>query len=119
MPNYRLKNGVLIDEDVGPDAFIESIEVGGEADVASKVAKPATPAVITQTYSTPASTVPNATVAAVATTAATSTTPFGYTGAAQADAIPVAINALAADVLELKKVLTKVIDELQAVLILA
>ena len=68
----------------------------------------------TQTYSTAAKTVENATVAAIVTTAATNSSPFGYVGAAQADAIPVGINALAADVLSLKKVLTAVIDDLQA-----
>lgn len=75
---------------------------------------PATrPTAYTQTYSTAVKTVPNATVLSVATTAATQTTPFGYAGAAQADAIPVAINALAADVLEIKKVVTAIIDDLQ------
>ena len=67
----------------------------------------------TQTYSTAARTVPDATVAAVATTAATNSSPYGYAGSAQADAIPVAINALAADVLALKKVITAIIDDLQ------
>jgi hypothetical protein len=68
----------------------------------------------TQTYDTAASTVPAATVAAVAETAATQTTPYGYADAAQADAIPVAINALTADVLALRKVVTQLIDDLQA-----
>ena len=68
----------------------------------------------TQTYSTTASTVPNATVASVATTASTQTTPYGYASQAQADAIPVNINALAADVLALKKVIGQIIDDLQA-----
>jgi len=72
------------------------------------------PTAYTQTYSTAARTVDNATVAAIATTGATNSSPFGYTGAAQADAIPVGINALAADVLSLKKVLTALIDDLQA-----
>lgn len=74
----------------------------------------ASPTTYVQTYSTAAATVPAATVVAVATTGATITTPYGYVGAAQADAIPVAINALAADVLALKKVITQLIDDLQA-----
>jgi hypothetical protein len=78
------------------------------------ISKPSVGAAYTQTYSTAARTVPNATVSSVATTAATQTTPYGYAGAAQADAIPVAINALAADVLALKKVITALIDDLQA-----
>jgi hypothetical protein len=68
----------------------------------------------TLTYSTQARTVPAATVAAVATTGSTSTTPFGYSQA-QADAIPVAINALAADVLALKKVIVALVADSQAV----
>ena len=89
----------------------------------------------TQTYSTAAKTVPNATVAAqsdtvgaaVASTGATAVSPYGYTEA-QANAIVAnvntlktdaaahttaitAINALAADVLALKKVITAIIDD--------
>ena len=86
----------------------------------------------TQTYSTAAKTVPNATVtaqsdtvgAAVASTGATNVTPYGY-AEAQANAIvanvntlktdaaahTTAINALAADVLALKKVITALIDD--------
>ena len=60
--------------------------------------------VFTQTYSTADPVVP----------AATNSTPFGFSEA-QANAIPVAINALAADVLALRKALNAVIDELQAV----
>lgn len=71
-----------------------------------------TAAAYTQTYTTAARTVPDATVAAVVTTGA-GLASYGFTQA-QADAIPVAINALAADVLALKKVLTALIDDLQA-----
>lgn len=70
-------------------------------------------AAYTQTYATAARVVPAATVAAVLTTAAALTS-YGFTQA-QADSIPVAINALAADVLALKKVITAIIDDLQAV----
>ena len=66
----------------------------------------------TQTYSTADPSVPAATVAAVVTTSAT-TSAYGFTQA-QADAIPVAINALAADVLALRKVINALIDDLQA-----
>lgn len=78
------------------------------------VDRPSTRPAYTQTYSTAARSVPNATVAAVATTAATQTDPYGFAGATQADAIPVAINALTADVLALRKVVTALIDDLQA-----
>jgi len=69
-------------------------------------------AAYTLTYSTAARTVPAATVAAVATTAATLVA-YGYTQA-QADSIPVAINALAADVLALKKVIVALINDSSA-----
>ena len=80
--------------------------------LAARAAVPASPTTYTQTYATAASTVPAATVAAVVTTAA-GLASYGFTQA-QADAIPVAVNALAADVLALKKVLTQIIDDLQA-----
>lgn len=81
-------------------------------DTSMIVALPASPSAYTQTYSTAARTVPNATVTTVATDAAALTS-YGFTEA-QANAIPVAINALAADVLALKKVVTALIDDLQA-----
>lgn len=68
----------------------------------------------TQTYSTASKTVPAATQAAVATTGASNSSPYGYTGAAQADAIVAAVNAAGADILALKKVVTALIDDLQA-----
>ena len=77
------------------------------------------PSAFTQTYSTASKTHAAVTSAAVATTAATNITPFGYTTAAQADAIPVAINAVAADLLNLKQVVNSIIDDLQAVGLLA
>ncbi len=67
----------------------------------------------TQTYSTADTTVAAATAGAVATTAATSTLPFGY-AEAQANAIPVAINALIADNLNLRQLVNALIDALQA-----
>lgn len=98
------------------------------------VSVPASPVTFTQTYSTAAATVPAATASAptataadVATTAATDTSPFGY-AEAQANAIPVAINALNDDVgalitavtaliadnLALRKTQNQIIDVLQA-----
>lgn len=69
--------------------------------LAAKGNVPASPTTYTQTYSTAASTVPAATVTSVAADADTAT-------------IATAINALAADVLALKKVITRIIDDLQA-----
>lgn len=70
--------------------------------------------VYTQFYTTATAAVGAATAGTVATTAASTTTPFGYTTGAQADAIPVAINALIADVLVLRKAINAIIDDLQA-----
>jgi hypothetical protein len=70
------------------------------------------PGAYTQTYSTASRTVPAATSAAVATTAATLSA-YGYTQA-QADAIPVAINAVEADLSALKQVVNALIDDHQA-----
>lgn len=70
------------------------------------------PAAFTMTYAL------NSRVNAALTAAAVVTTPaalvsYGYTQA-QADSIPVAINALIADVLNIKKVLTQILQDLQA-----
>ena len=69
----------------------------------------------TATYDTAATTIPAATVAAVATTGSTTSTPYGYNAAAQADAIPVAINALTADTLALKKLIVQIVKILGSV----
>jgi|ERR1017187_6187958 hypothetical protein len=75
--------------------------------------------VYTKTYNTPARTIPAATAVAAATTgstvgAATNASAYGYTTAAQADAIPVAINALEADVLALKQIIVALVTDLEA-----
>ena len=68
----------------------------------------------TQTYATADTTVAAATAVAVGTTGSTTSTPYGYTTSTQADAIVTTLNALVADVLQLRKVLNQVIDDLQA-----
>lgn len=83
------------------------------------VAPAARGAAYTQTYSTAARTVPAATFVAPVSTAATSTTPFGYATAAQADAIRVGTVANAADILALKQVVNAIIDDLQALGVVA
>lgn len=77
---------------------------------------PATrPTAYTQTYATAAKTNPAMTSGSIATTGATNVTPYGFTTAAQANAIVSAVNALVlADVLDTKKLLNSVIDDLQA-----
>lgn len=70
-------------------------------------------AAYTQTYSTAARTVPNATAAAVVTTAATNVAPYGYSQA-QADALVTAVNAAQDDILALKKLINALIDDSQA-----
>ena len=77
------------------------------------VAAVARASAFTQTYSTSTKTHANLTATAVASTGATQTTPFGYTTAAQADAIVTAINALIVDVANVKQVLNALIDDLQ------
>ena len=78
------------------------------------VASISQPSAYTQTYSTATKTQSNITSAAVTTTAATNVAPFGYTTAAQADAIVTAVNALRTDLANVKQVLNAVIDDLQA-----
>jgi hypothetical protein len=72
------------------------------------------PSAFTQTYSTASHTHLALTAVAVATTAATNIAPYGYTTAAQADAIVTQLNALNTDVLDLKKVVNAIIDDGQA-----
>lgn len=69
-------------------------------------------AAYTQTYATAARVNPNATALAVLTTAS-GLASFGYTQA-QADSIPVAINAIEADLLAIKKLVNALIDDSQA-----
>lgn len=79
------------------------------------VAPVARAAALTQTYATTSRTHANMVAVAVATTGSTQTTPFGYTTAAQADAIVTAINALInSDVVNAKQIMNSVIDDLQA-----
>lgn len=54
-------------------------------------------------------------VADVVATAATAVTPFGYTTAAQADAIPAGLNNARADITSTRAVLNQLIDDLQSV----
>jgi hypothetical protein len=76
------------------------------------VAPAAQPSAYTKTYNTALKTIANATAANVVTTGA-GLASYGYTQA-QADAIPVAINATQADVLALKKVVVALVTDLQA-----
>lgn len=68
----------------------------------------------TLTYSTAAATVPTATAAAVVTTGVTNSSPYGFVGATQGDALSVAVNANGADILALKKVVVQLILDLRA-----
>jgi len=68
----------------------------------------------TQTYSTADKTHANSTFADLATTAATQTTPWGFATQAQADAIATKVNALGADVVDVKQLVNALIDDLQA-----
>jgi hypothetical protein len=68
-------------------------------------------AAYTKTYSTASRTIPNATFTNLATTAATNVAPYGFTTAAQADAIATKVNALAADVLILKQLIVSLVND--------
>ncbi len=77
-------------------------------------AAPSTPSTYTQTFATAERTHPALTSAAVATTAATNAVPFGYSTAAQADALVAAVNALRTDLDAVKKIVNAIVDDLQA-----
>ena len=68
-------------------------------------------AAYTKTYATASRTIPNATFTNLVTTAATNVTPYGFTTAAQADAIATKVNALAADVLILKQLIVSLVND--------
>lgn len=72
------------------------------------------PSAYTQTYSTAARTNPNVTTTIADTTTSTQSTPWGYATQTQADSLPVQINALQADLLDLKKLVNALIDDHQA-----
>lgn len=75
----------------------------------------ARPTTYTLTYAATTRTHAAVTSAAVSTAAATAVTPFGYATAAQADALPVAINAVEADLVVAKNLLNSVIGDLKLV----
>lgn len=78
------------------------------------IPRPSAPSAYTQTYSTANRTVPNATAVAPAATAATNVTPYGFGTAAQADAIKNGVINAITDIDSLRKVVTALIDDLQA-----
>jgi hypothetical protein len=73
----------------------------------------------TQTYATADRTHANPTASSVVTTGVTQTTPFGYVGAAQGDAVASTINQIIVDQADVKALVNSVIDDLQAYGILA
>lgn len=68
-------------------------------------------AAYTKTYATASRTIPVATFTNLVTTAATNVAPYGFTTAAQADAIATKVNALAADVLILKQLIVSLVND--------
>ncbi len=78
------------------------------------VAAVARPAAYTLTFATAASrTLASSTALACSTVLSSNLSPYGYTGQAQADQIPTAINALIADLDATKTVLKQVIADLK------
>lgn len=74
----------------------------------------ARPSALVQTYATAGLTHSALTATSAATTAPTGTSPKGFTTTAQAGAVFRGVNALIVDVTNVKKVLNKVIDQLQS-----
>lgn len=132
----RIQNGVVIDPD-NPSQNYESVDIPDELTdfsdlvtaLATKVDEPESPVAFTQTYSTAAAVVPaaptNLTLTATAIAAKTASTTLTDSGTADAAAVAdslnqaqkdlgTQINTLAADVLALKKLVTQIIDILQA-----
>jgi len=72
------------------------------------------PTAFTQTYATAEKTLASLTASAVGTTGSTSTSPYGYTTAAQADSIFTQLNNLIADHADLAQVVNSIIDDLQS-----
>jgi len=68
-------------------------------------------AAYTKTYATASRVIPVATFTNLVTTAATNVAPYGFTTAAQADAIATKVNALAADVLILKQLIVSLVND--------
>lgn len=110
----RKGRGLLLASDASTDRECVRWETDGTNAMVGFLgaAAVARPTAYTQTYATATRTHNNVTSSAVATTAATLAA-YGYTQA-QADAIPVAINAIAADLLNLKQLVNSMIDDQQA-----
>jgi sirohydrochlorin ferrochelatase len=68
---------------------------------------------LTQTYATADATHANPTGAAVVTTGVTQTTPFGFVGAAQGDAISTTINQIIVDLADLKQFVNSMANALR------
>ena len=73
----------------------------------------------TQTFATADKTHANPTATSVVTTGVTQTTPYGYVGATQGDAVATTINAIIVDLADVKALVNSVIDDLQAYGLLA
>jgi hypothetical protein len=108
---------VLVDDGLSPAFTADDDGLGGGARIAFYSATPKTQAAAyTQTYTTAARTVPNATFTNLATTAAVNVSPWGFATQAQADAIATKVNALGADVLLLKQLINSLINDCSATL---
>lgn len=68
----------------------------------------------TQTFSTADKTHAGRTAVSVATTGVTQTTPFGYVGAVQGDAVATTINQIIVDLADTAGVVNALVDDLQA-----
>ena len=108
-----LGNGQMyFDTDFGGTVIQLTATTGGDPQLGFYGTVPVSQAAAyTKTYATASRTIPNATFTNLVTTAATNVAPYGFTTAAQADAIATKVNALAADVLILKQLIVSLVND--------
>jgi hypothetical protein len=108
-----LGNGQMyFDTDFGGTVIQLTATTGGDPQLGFYGTVPVSQAAAyTKTYSTASRTIPVATFTNLVTTAATNVAPYGFTTAAQADAIATKVNALAADVLILKQLIVSLVND--------
>jgi hypothetical protein len=85
-----------------------------QAELAKRSTTGAVATAYTQTYATATKTHANPTGVAVVTTGVTQTTPFGFVGAAQGDALSTTLNQVIVDLANLKQVVNSIIDDLMS-----
>ena len=108
-----LGNGQMyFDTDFGGTVIQLTATTGGDPQLGFYGTVPVSQAAAyTKTYATASRVIPVATFTNLVATAATNVAPYGFTTAAQADAIATKVNALAADVLILKQLIVSLVND--------